>query len=412
MKHAGNRKIKSRMWKRRVQALGLTGAASVAGISIAIVAIRVSAAAMGTHEVPAAKTQAAHGTLGAPGTPGGITQGGTSTTAQIIKSGPLEVLGTSPANQASNVSPAATIEVDLSSPLANSSPMPTLAPLIAGSWSQIAPGKLQFQPTESLVPGSSETLTIPPGPQGVIGTYGQELTNSYTTSFNVADGSALRLQELLAELGYLPLSFTPIGGPVNPQDLALPQLGSFNWKWPNLPVSLTSLWTQGSYNEITKGAVMSFESQHGLAVDGIAGPLVWSALLSAINSGAGDTAPYGYVYVSKALPETATIYQNGNAVFSTPVNTGVPGAVTPDGTFTVYERFVSTTMSGTDPNGVKYVDPGIPWVSYFYQGDALHGYVRAQYGFPQSNGCVEMPPANAKIVWPMTPIGTLVTVAN
>jgi lipoprotein-anchoring transpeptidase ErfK/SrfK len=157
---------------------------------------------------------------------------------------------------------------------------------------------------------------------------------------------------------------------------------------------------------------MSFESQHGLAVDGIAGPLVWSALLSAINSGAGDTAPYGYVYVSKALPETATIYQNGNAVFSTPVNTGVPGAVTPDGTFTVYERFVSTTMSGTDPNGVKYVDPGIPWVSYFYQGDALHGYVRAQYGFPQSNGCVEMPPANAKIVWPMTPIGTLVTVAN
>ena len=49
-------------------------------------------------------------------------------------------------------------------------------------------------------------------------------------------------------------------------------------------------------------------------------------------------------------------------------------------------------------------------MSYFNGGDALHGYVRASYGFPQSDGCVEMPPANAAVVWPMTPIGTLVTV--
>ena len=44
-------------------------------------------------------------------------------------------------------------------------------------------------------------------------------------------------------------------------------------------------------------------------------------------------------------------------------------------------------------------------------GDALHGYVRPGYGYPQSNGCVEMPPANAAVVFPYTPIGTLVTVA-
>jgi lipoprotein-anchoring transpeptidase ErfK/SrfK len=69
-------------------------------------------------------------------------------------------------------------------------------------------------------------------------------------------------------------------------------------------------------------------------------------------------------------------------------------------------------MTGTNPDGSHYSDPGIPWVSYFNGGDALHGFVRAHYGFPQSDGCVEMPPANAAVVYPLTPIGTLVTVAN
>jgi len=38
--------------------------------------------------------------------------------------------------------------------------------------------------------------------------------------------------------------------------------------------------------------------------------------------------------------------------------------------------------------------------------------VRAKYGFPQSNGCVEMTVANAGTLWPLTPIGTLVTVVG
>ena len=37
--------------------------------------------------------------------------------------------------------------------------------------------------------------------------------------------------------------------------------------------------------------------------------------------------------------------------------------------------------------------------------------MRGSYGFPQSDGCVEMPPANAAVVFPYTPIGTLVTVS-
>ena len=97
-------------------------------------------------------------------------------------------------------------------------------------------------------------------------------------------------------------------------------------------------------------------------------------------------------------------------VYSTPVNTGVAGATTANGTFPVYARYTVTTMSGTNPDGSHYVDPGIQWVSYFNGGDALHGFVRGSYGFPQSDGCVEMPVANAAMVFPLTPIGTLVTV--
>jgi lipoprotein-anchoring transpeptidase ErfK/SrfK len=48
--------------------------------------------------------------------------------------------------------------------------------------------------------------------------------------------------------------------------------------------------------------------------------------------------------------------------------------------------------------------------SYFHGGDALHALVRSHYGLPQSDGCVELPIANAQTVFPLTPLGTLVTV--
>jgi hypothetical protein len=67
-------------------------------------------------------------------------------------------------------------------------------------------------------------------------------------------------------------------------------------------------------------------------------------------------------------------------------------------------------MKGTNTDGSTYDDPNVPYASYFNGGDALHGFIRASYGTPQSNGCVEMSYANAALVWALTPIGTLVTV--
>jgi lipoprotein-anchoring transpeptidase ErfK/SrfK len=77
----------------------------------------------------------------------------------------------------------------------------------------------------------------------------------------------------------------------------------------------------------------------------------------------------------------------------------------------VYARFWTTTMTGTDVDGYRYDVPNVPWVAYFNGGDAVHGYWRSSYGYPQSNGCVELPVNNAQVVWSMDPIGTLVNVS-
>ncbi len=320
----------------------------------------------------------------------------------------LRVLDTAPTG--ANVDSGSVISVQFSTDLAPGSPMPTLSPPVAGQWAALSPKLLQYQATAPLVPGATETITVPDGAHGVVGSRGQHLRAPFTSSFTVAPGSTLRLQQMLAELGYLPLNFTAAAPLTSPTQEGDPQIGTFTWRWANQPVSLTSLWTPGTYNVITKGAVMNFESQHNLKVDGIAGPAVWGAILTAVEGGQGNALPYGYVYVSQNLPESTTVYQNGAVVYTTVANTGVAGAATAAGTFPVYARYTVTTMSGTNPDGSKYVDPGIRWVSYFNGGDALHGFPRASYGFPQSDGCVEMPIANAAVVFPLTPLGTLVTV--
>ncbi|HUB36264.1 MAG TPA: L,D-transpeptidase, partial [Solirubrobacteraceae bacterium] len=75
-------------------------------------------------------------------------------------------------------------------------------------------------------------------------------------------------------------------------------------------------------------------------------------------------------------------------------------------------RFVSTTMSGEDVDGTKYVVPDVPWVNYFNGGDAVHGYPRASYGSPQSNGCVELPIETAHTVFGMLQLGDIVEITG
>jgi len=317
-----------------------------------------------------------------------------------------------PAPNATNVPSDAGVSVTFTVPLAPDTPDPTLVPAVSGSWVQTSANTLAFDASAPLPPGATVSVSVPGGPNGVEGSRGQRLADSLTTRFTVAPLSTLRLQQLLADLDYLPLTFTPSGSStVAPNEGATAQLGSFAWRWTTMPSYFAALWSPGELNVITSGAVMTFENQEHMTTDGIAGPKVWQALLAADAAGQVDSyGHYDWVDVSTATPERATVWRDGQVAYSTRANTGIQAAPTELGTWPVYVRYTSTTMSGTNPDGTKYKDPGVPWVSYFHGGDALHGFVRSSYGYPQSLGCVEMPPANAAVVYPYTPIGTLVTV--
>lgn len=208
---------------------------------------------------------------------------------------------------------------------------------------------------------------------------------------------------------------TSAAGLAEPGDPALiplePLAGTFRWRYHHIPPSLATMWQRGRYSTLTRGAVMAFESDHGLADDGVAGPQVWVALIRAVARHQVGRRHYDYIEVSTSVPEMLRVWQDGKVVYRCPANTGIPSRPTQTGAFPVFERFVSTTMSGTNPDGSKYSDPGVPYVAYFNGGDAVHGFLRSQYGYPQSLGCVELSYATAAVVFRYDPIGTLVSVS-
>jgi hypothetical protein len=284
---------------------------------------------------------------------------------------------------------------------------------VAGRWRTVDAHTLTFTPSGFGFPlGSNIALRLPHAATVVTAAKARSLR---TLGWLVPQGSTMRLEQLLAEQGYLPLTFhesTPVAKTLSAQlDAAVtaPQ-GTFSWRWGSTPTLLKDLWAPGAPNDILRGAIMAFQDQHGLATDGFAGPLVWGALVRDQLSGRTSSAGYTFVDVTKHIPERLTLWHSGATILVTPANTGVAAAPTQSGVYPVFYHIPSGTMTGTNPDGSHYSDPGIKWISYFHGGDALHGFPRGSYGTPQSVGCVEMPDDVAGRVWPYTPIGTLVDV--
>jgi peptidoglycan hydrolase-like protein with peptidoglycan-binding domain len=280
-----------------------------------------------------------------------------------------------------------------------------------------------FTPASGFMAGTPVTVSVPGGSSGVQSAAGAHagaggvLASSVTRSFTTGSFSTVRLQQLLAQLGYLPLTWTPTGTAPQAGDsggqLAAaynPPAGTFSWQG-GYPSVLHSFWQEGAANLITSGAIRAFESQNNLTMDGTAGPQVWSYLLKAAAAGQKNANGYTYAVASKSSPETLTIWHDGRQVFSNLANTGIPVAPTADGTFPVYERLRNQIMQGTNPDGSHYSDP-VQFVAYFNGGDAVHYFPRGSYGFPQSLGCVELPLGPASVAWPYLTYGSLVTVSG
>lgn len=302
----------------------------------------------------------------------------------------------------SRVAPLAPLTLTFARPVASvlGSRLPRLEPAMPGQWTQVDTHTLTFQAAGLGLGLGGTVLVRLPG---------------HSVVWRVAGGSTLRLQEILARLGYLPVDWRPAAGTPSTQAsevaaaVSAPR-GTFSWRYSQIPGSLRALWKAGSWNVVTEGAVMRFESVHGLATDGVAGPQVWRALMRDDLAGRRSSAGYNYVFVHETVPQSLSLWHDGRVILTSPGNTGIAQSPTAPGTWPVFEHIPVGTMSGTNPDGSHYHDPGIRWISYFHGGDALHEFPRATFGTPQSLGCVELPEAAAARIWPYTPIGTLVTI--
>jgi len=301
--------------------------------------------------------------------------------------------------------------VTLSAPVAAGSPPPTLRPAVAGSWTASG-NSLVFTPVSTLLPCSTYALTVW---ANTLATGHSRLAHRKTIPLHVACPPIAGLQQALARLGYLGAAFHPLytvelpAGPETRREAAIHAFHPPRGRLAPDPSSAPPI-EMGQLDETTKGALTVFQSDHGLEPTGEPNYATWAALLAADADYRRNPKPYTWVTVSESEPETLEVHRGDHVVLSSATNTGVPGAETPQGVFPIFARYVSTTMSGTDVDGTKYVVPDVPWVNYFNGGDAVHGYPRASYGFPQSNGCVELPIETAHTVFGMLAIGDIVDI--
>jgi hypothetical protein len=356
-----------------------------------------------------------HGTPSEPSSHGHPSSGSPPNTSAAPPA--LSVASVTPANGTTGVAADAPISVTLSAPLSNVSPWPTLTPMTSGTW-RASGSTFTFTPSTDFLPLSEITLTVPGGPTGVIGKAGGRLTQSVIEQFQVANGSVARLQQLLSLLDYSPLTWAPAGAPIastntEAQIAALygPPAGTYAWRDRGWPARLRAMWQPGVDNVFTRGLIMSFQADHALTPNGDVGAALWTALIGALASDTVNTGGYNYALANKTAPESLTIYHDGDVVLRSPANTGIADSPTPDGTFPVYTRLRQQVMRGTNPNGQHYADL-VQYIAYFHGNDAVHYMDRADYGIPQSLGCVELPLADAARAWSYLAYGTLVTVIN
>ena len=320
---------------------------------------------------------------------------------------PLRMLSVSPADGSRNVDGADIITVTFNEPLPASAALPQVSPAVTGTWQQEG-DTVTFTPSTGFAAHTHVTVSVP----AADGT----LRSGYESSFTTAGYSTLRLQQLLAQLGYLPMSWhADLGAAIDNGSAAAqlaaaytPPPGTFTWQ-RGYPSELYSFWQQGSDNLLVKGAVTGFEADHGFTPNGVASPAVWAALLKAAAANDRNTHGYSYAIANQGSPETLTIWHDGRNAFSSLANTGISIDPTPVGTFPVYLKLPFQVMQGTNPDGSSYADP-VQWVSYFSGGSAVHYIARGSYGYPQSLGCVELPYNAAEQAYPILPYGTLVTV--
>jgi lipoprotein-anchoring transpeptidase ErfK/SrfK len=103
-------------------------------------------------------------------------------------------------------------------------------------------------------------------------------------------------------------------------------------------------------------------------------------------------------------------WQGTTLVYGTSVSTGKASTPTPTGTFSIYQKVRSETMTGGTRGIDYYYLTNVPHTMYFLGGGyAIHGaYWHTNWGTPMSRGCVNLPLGAAEWLYNWAPMGTTV----
>src|SRR5437588_4119854 len=208
--------------------------------------------------------------------------------------------------------------------------LPWLGPSSTGTWKAVGAHTLVYRPRGYGY--GLDTQVKVRLPVGVVPVSAKKTTRLLT--WKTPTGTQLRLQQLLAQFGYLPLRWDATGQDATKtqndevEAAVHPPAGHFGWRYGNVPRSLMSQWHPGEQNAITRGAIMAYQNNHGLSVDGYDGRELWRALLADAVAGKRSAGSgYSYVIVHRdQSPQSPELWHDGRTILTTGANTGTPRA--------------------------------------------------------------------------------------
>jgi lipoprotein-anchoring transpeptidase ErfK/SrfK len=125
-----------------------------------------------------------------------------------------------------------------------------------------------------------------------------------------------------------------------------------------------------------------------------------------------ETQAYDKWFVADVTTKRMYAYEGTTLVHSFLISAGAPATPTVIGTYSIYAKYRSQTMTGLNADGSRYNQPDVPYVNYFTGGYAIHGNYWRPAGYfgniNSSHGCIGINVSDAAWIYDWAPIGTKV----
>ena len=293
------------------------------------------------------------------------------------------------------INPTTPITLNFSKPVSKvlGSHTPTLTPATTGSWQQITSHAIQFVPSGyGYGLDAKVQIAMPNGVRLLGGTAGHRPRRAAGRSR--ADRHARPAAPGRPRLPAAEVQLRRQGrrqhGRRPGERRGQPAEGHLQLALPEHARRAQELWQLGASGVMTQGALMVFETDHGLTADGLPGPAVWKALINATSTPA-STFGYTFVTVTRPAPGVHDALAQRQDGHLDPGQYRHLPAPTATGTYPVFEHLTSTTMCGTNPDGSPLQRSRDP-LGQLLQRWRRSALLRPRLvRIPAVHGCVEMP---------------------